>query len=211
MIERPRRPAPRTLSATPPTPSRVPQSAAYQARFPSLVAVLAGGALVPACHDVECGSTRSDELQNHGAESMRAARDGHGSQALREIGVALGVVRHTETSRIPAPGEAPVVTTTPEVTIPPPGAAPMVNPMPPPQLPIAPSGGARAVQLQPPPRPPVPPQHVTRPHPPRPDRVPVPGGIPIAQPTPPPVVPPVAPMEIQGGLRPVTDLPPARR
>ncbi len=88
------RPTPRTLASAPPPSSRAPQATQYQARFPSLMAVLAGGALVPACHAPECGTTRGDELQAHGPESMSAARRGEASRALREIGVALGVVSH---------------------------------------------------------------------------------------------------------------------
>lgn len=169
MIDRPRRPAPRTLSSTPPASSRAPQSATYQARFPSLVAVIAGGALVPACHAPECGSTRSDELETHGSQSMRDLRNGASAEALREIGLALGVIKHDASTRIQAPGETPVVTTTPQTTpeIQPPGAAPQVIPTPPtpPTPPIAPSGGPMQVQPDPPqPPPPVPPAQRTRPH-----------------------------------------------
>jgi hypothetical protein len=108
--------APRTLSA-PPLPSlRAPKSSAYQARFPSLVAVIAGGALVPACHDVECGSTRAEELQAHGAD-----------EGLRELGVALGVVSHTET-RAPISGGIRPVATPPIVSTPPAPPSPPTTP-----------------------------------------------------------------------------------
>lgn len=212
MNERPRRPAPRTLSATPAPSSRVPQSTAYQTRFPSLVAVIAGGALVPACADVECGSTRADELQAHGTESLREARGGRASNALHELGVALGLVKHTSTSRISAPGEAPVVTTTPQPVIQPPGAAPVVDPTPPP---IAPSGGPMQVQPEPPQPPPRPPPHQrTTPRPPQPpERMPVPGGLAATQTQPP--QPPAAPADprlaIEGGVRAVEHAPAERR
>ncbi len=168
MNERPRRPAPRTLSATPPASSRAPKSATYQTHFPSLVAVIAGGALVPACHAPECGATRSDELESHGSQSIRDMRNGASSAALREIGLALGVIKHDASTRVQAPGEAPVVTPTPPPTpeIQPPGAAPLVDPTPPvpPTPPIAPSGGPMQVQPVPPQPPPVPPAQRTRPH-----------------------------------------------
>ncbi len=206
MAERTRRPAPRTLAATPPPSSRAPQATQYQARFPSLMAVLAGGALVPACHAPECGTTRGDELQAHGPESMNAARHGQAANAIREIGVALGVVAHTSTPGIMAPGEIAPVTTLPrpqqpEPVVQAPGAMPVVQPTPPPPTPpIAPEGGVRTID----PTPPTPPRHPNtqvRPHEPRPRVLPS-GGARRVDPTPPTAVP--------GGLGMVSPVP-ARR
>ncbi len=121
------RPAPRTLSADPPPPMRAPKAATYQARFPSLVAVIAGGALVPACHDVECGSSRADELDRHGMRALANVQGGHGAQAITEIGVALGVVSHESTTRPVSAGAMPV--TTPDPPRPPtPPPVPQVEP-----------------------------------------------------------------------------------
>lgn len=155
------RPTPRTLSATPPPSSRVPQSAAYQTRFPSLVAIIAGGALVPACHEVECGSSRADELQTHGSESLRAARDGRASEALREIGVATGVVGHTATRAAPQ-GGVRAVPPTPPVEQPTPVQPQQVEP------PITTLGEPMPVSpapiVTPPPQPPRTPTRVTPTH-----------------------------------------------
>lgn len=91
------RAAPRTLSATPPEPTRAPQSTRYQARFPALAVALASGALVPACESPQCGDSRADELARHGAQGLRNAGNGRAAEALRELGVALGVVSHAST------------------------------------------------------------------------------------------------------------------
>ncbi len=94
------RTAPRTLSATPPEPSRAPQSTRYQARFPALAVALASGALVPACEAPQCGDSRADEIERHGARSLQNAGDGRAFESLRELGVALGVVSHSSASNI---------------------------------------------------------------------------------------------------------------
>src|SRR4051812_5723881 len=97
-----RRPAPRTLSVQPPPMLRAPRAAGYGTRLPTLATLLAGGAVVPACHDPECGATRASELEAHGARVIPAAREGRAGEALRELGVALGVTAHTST-RVPDP------------------------------------------------------------------------------------------------------------
>lgn len=138
------RPAPRTL-ATPPASAqlRLPRATQRGPGFPTLTVVLASGVVLPACHAPECGATRSDELQRHGADGLREAREGRASNALRELGVALGVVTHDRTT-VPEPqvaGAAPVVQPVPPPTqVPPPemvtgGAAPIVSPTPPPTVP----------------------------------------------------------------------------
>lgn len=94
------RPAPRTLSATPPESARTPQSTQYRGRFPALAVALASGALVPACESPQCGDSRADELQRHGAQGLQSAGNGRVAEGLRELGVALGVVSHGSTRDI---------------------------------------------------------------------------------------------------------------
>lgn len=154
MTARPRPPTPRTLSGTPSPQLRVPATSDYAGRFPALATLLAGGALVPACHDPACGSTRADELEAHGRNVMPAARRGDAPDALREIGVALGVVAH-QSARAQAPGEAPVVTTAPTPpVIPPPAVVP----------PTDVDGGMREVTPMPPQPPPRAQPHPAQPH-----------------------------------------------
>lgn len=114
MNDRPKRPSPRTLSAAPPPSSRSPQASRYVARFPALATVL--GAVIPACHAPECGDTRAAELESHGASAVTSARAGHASEALREVGVALGLARHPPTRGM-APGQTPAVGTTPQPVV----------------------------------------------------------------------------------------------
>jgi hypothetical protein len=162
MTDRPRLPIPRTLSGTPSPQWRVPAASDYAGRFPALAAVLASGVVIPACHDPVCGATRAEELESHGRSGVRAAGRGDVPDALREIGVALGVVGHGST-RAMAPGETPAVTTTPR---PPVVTPPAVVP------PTEVDGGMREVTpmpTTPPHRPPnahpLPPQPTTRPMP----------------------------------------------
>jgi hypothetical protein len=122
------KPPPRTLAAAPAPSLRAPRAARYEARFPSLVAVIAGGALVPACHAPECGDARADELTAHGPASLRALRRGETSAALHEIGVALGVAAHGRTQ--PAVGGAmPIASPAPPMPVAQPPAAPVDPPI----------------------------------------------------------------------------------
>lgn len=146
-------PAPRTLAAPPSSvPLRLPRATRSSPRFPTLTVVLASGVVLPACHAPECGSTRSDELQRHGADGLREAGQGRVSNAVRELGVALGVVAHDRTT-VPEPQVA--------------GAAPVVQPQPvPPTQPPPPemvTGGATAI-VSPTPPPTPPPSQQTSPH-----------------------------------------------
>lgn len=112
MNDRTRRTAPRTLSATPPPSPRAPRATGYVTVFPSLAAVIAGAS---GCHEPACSETRAAELEAHGAAAMSTAREGHTRDALREIGVALGVAAHPAArapERFDAPGQMPAVTTT---------------------------------------------------------------------------------------------------
>lgn len=197
---RPPRPAPRTLAAAPPAQVRQPQPAAHTQRFPTLAVVLASGAALPACADPVCGTTRADELEAHGRMGVQAARGGEGSQALREIGIALGVVAHGTTRGTPrVPDMVPA------------GAMPVVNPTPPPRAsdPIPMTGGGAVAPVTPAPVPPTPPAQVTTPgndHPPA-----RPGQMRRVTPTPPPTPPPRPRPEpglaVPGGLGAVGPLP----
>jgi len=106
------------------------------------VAAVAGGA-VYAADAPACGANRVDEFQAHASTARQSLRRGDVSQTVREIGLALGWVRHTTTTPhgpidpdIPSPGEAPAVTTAP--LDPPPmhraGAEMRVDPTPPPDV-----------------------------------------------------------------------------
>lgn len=185
------RPAPRTLAAAPPSGLRAPQpAAAVGHRIPTLAALLAAGAAAPGCADPVCGATRAHELEAHGAAGVQAARGGEASRAVREIGVALGVVNH-EATRVPdmvAAGAAPVVQLTPPPRVPDPvgvsgGAVPPVTPQPVPppdpsqvttpgnEHPPMRPGQMRRVTPTPPPPPPPPPRPRTEPG------IAVPGGL----------------------------------
>lgn len=193
MTQRPRPAAPRTLAGTPSPQWRVPTASAYAARFPALATVLAGGAVIPACHDPVCGTTRADELEAHGHNVVPAARRGDVPDALHEVAVALGVAEHRST-RVQAPGEAPVVTTQPRPTV---VDAPVPQVEPP--LPVEVDGGLRPVTPQPP-QPPSP--QVQQPQPPQPHTRPMPTRGRIRRVTPQP------PRALEGDVVGVSVLPP---
>lgn len=110
----PRPSPPRTLVDPPPPRTRAPQTAATHTALPTLAALVASGVVIPGCHDPECGSTRADEIVQHGPTGVRAAGDGHASSALREIGIALGVVSHeTGSTGVRVQGGETAVTTHP--------------------------------------------------------------------------------------------------
>lgn len=193
------RPSPRTLAAAPSAASRAPVTSQYAARFPALSVVLAGGVVLPACADPVCGTTRADELETHGRASARAASGGEASRALRELGIAVGVVTHDRTT-VPEPQVAGAAT--PVQPMPPP---PVQQPVPPPDM--VPSGGVAPVQPHPVPQPPIPPGQTTRPTPsPQPPAIPRPGGrMPVnTHPTPQPPQPQPA---VPGGVGAVGPLP----
>lgn len=193
-----KRPPPRTLAAQPPPLVRVPTATAYEGRFPALQVLLASGIVLPACAAPVCGETRADEVETHGRASMHAASDGEASRALRELGIALGVVTHPaattvpdngmHTAGVPVPVEhtMPVVTSPPVVTTPPAtptdvdGAIRPVGPTPP--TPTTPGGHTTTPRV----RQPV--GHPTQP-------VPLGGTPPPTTPTPPqrPPTPPTTP------------------
>lgn len=120
-----------------PTPAPAPST------LPTLATMLAVGALVEGCAQVECGDERVDELRAHGPRAVESMRAGRGLEGLREVAVATGLVGHVATrvepvrtagaiapvtlepstqpsDTMPAPGQMAVVTPQPEVTPPPP-------------------------------------------------------------------------------------------
>jgi len=106
------------------------------------VAAVAVGS-VAAAHEPVCGTTRAEELEAHGTSAGLSLRRGDVSQTVREIGLALGWVRHAGTTSVGGP---------PDMT--PPGLPEMVTagaPMPvdptPPQPQV--EGGVRPVQATP--------------------------------------------------------------
>lgn len=143
----------------PPPEARGPEQGGSGRRVVSItvaagVAAVAGGAVHAADAPV-CGTTRVDELRSHASTAGQSLGRGDLSQTVREIGLALGWVRHTSTTPhgpiepdIPSPGEAPAVTTAPleEPPVHTAGAEMRVNPTPPPLV----DGAVPRVQPPPP-------------------------------------------------------------
>jgi hypothetical protein len=195
---RPPRPSPRTLAAAPPAALRSPHPALESLpRLPTLAALLTAAA-APGCADPVCGATRADELETHGPRTVQALRGAEPGQALRELGIALGLQRHgtTRVPRVEAAGAPPPVLPTPpepppsERTLRPAGAAPVVRPPPPrpppPELTPPPPPGAPPVVLPTPPDA-APPVVRPSPHPPPHGRSPIrprPGSMPAVAPNP---------------------------
>lgn len=153
---RPLRPAPRTLAAPPPPQLRAPHGAAPRTAFPALAAALAGGVLLPACESPQCGDTRGDELERHGRAGSDALRSGRAGDAIEEIAVALGLLRHASTTRAQVAGGVRMVAPPPPQPQP-----PLVS-----ETPIAVAGGPMRVlpqvaQPQPPPTTTTPPRPPT--------------------------------------------------
>jgi hypothetical protein len=145
----PRKPAPRTLSHTPPAQQRTPKAAHYSAKFPSLLMLLAGDALLEGCSEPTCAPTRSEELEQHGQESVRRLNSGNASEALRQIGIAMGVVSHPQTMvpSVAMGGAPPPATPVPQVNVPEP--------------PSRVTGGVAVPVGREPAQPPVPPRNQT--------------------------------------------------
>ncbi len=164
---------------------RRPRTALRSSALPSLAALLASGVAVEGCGPQDGSVARGDRLSSHGHNAARAVGNGRFGDALREVGIGLGLID------APAP-----------VDLVPAGAMPVVNPQvppPPPEQPIAPSGGVAPVLPQPPP---AQPPHTA-------------GGPMNVDPTPAPPPPPPAPlghndprMEVGGAVRAVPPTPP---
>ncbi|MBI5517814.1 MAG: hypothetical protein HY909_28845 [Deltaproteobacteria bacterium] len=134
--------------------ARRPRAATVSWALPSLAALAAGAA---GCENPSCTDTRSGELDRHGANGRSRLDAGDYAGLLREVGLAVGLVRHTpEPEVMPAGAIAPVT----QVPIPQPPP-----PQVPPQLESQPTGGAPMEVLPTPPTPPRPPRVQPRPPP----------------------------------------------
>lgn len=136
---------------------RRPLTALRSSALPSLAALLASGVVVEGCA-ADDATARRERLSSHG-ENAAGAFDGHRvSDALREIGVGLGLVDATPTTMTPG-GAPPPVTLDPPMQ--PSGAVVPVQPIPPPQPPppvAHPAGGPMRIDPAPPPPPPAAPR-----------------------------------------------------
>jgi hypothetical protein len=129
-------------------PQRLPQASRYNARFPSLLALLAGDVLLEGCYDPACAPSRADELEAHGQQSVSNLSSGNAAEALRQMGIAMGVVSHPNgATTIGDPGMSVAGAVAPVQPVPPP---PVQVPSPPSQVDggLAPVGPA---PVQPPP------------------------------------------------------------
>ena len=113
---------------------RRPRTALRSSALPSLAALLASGVAVEGCGPQDGSTTRGDRLSSHGHNAARDIGNGRFGDALREVGMGLGLI------------DAPAL-----VDVAPAGAMPVVNPQPPPEQPMAPSGAVAPVLPQPPP------------------------------------------------------------
>ncbi len=116
---------------------RRPRTALRSSALPSLGALIATGVVVfDGCGPQDGSVARGDRLSSHGHNAARDLGNGRFGDALREVGMGLGLID------APAP-----------VDVAPAGAMPVVNPQPPPppEQPLAPSGGVAPVLPQPPP------------------------------------------------------------
>lgn len=159
---------------------RRPRTALRSTALPSLAALIASGVAVEGCGAQDGSTARGERLSTHGHNATRAVGDGRFGDALREVGIGLGLLD------APAP-----------VDLTPAGAMPVVNPRPP-ETPIAPSGAAPAVQPPPPPQPPP----EQQPHP--------AGGPMMVDPAPAPPAPRGGRVEVGGGGMAVRPQPPPR-
>jgi|JI10StandDraft_1071094.scaffolds.fasta_scaffold563811_2 hypothetical protein len=113
---------------------RRPRTALRSSALPSLAALLASGVAVEGCGPQDGSVARGDRLSTHGHNAARAVGNGRFGDALREVGMGIGLLD------APAP-----------IDVTPAGAMPVVNPQPPPEQPMAPSGAVAPVLPQPPP------------------------------------------------------------
>lgn len=158
---------------------RRPRTALRSSALPSLAALLASGVIVDGCDSPSDATARRERLSTHGDNAADAFHGSRVSDALREIGIGLGLITATPSDIGPA-GAAPPVNPLPPIQ--PSGAVAPVQPTPPVQERVAhPLGGPMRIAPRPPPPPVVhrPPPEV---------RVARPGGMPMVHPQPPPPV-----------------------
>lgn len=160
--------------------ARRPLTALRSSALPSLAALLASGVVIDGCDAPADATTRQQRLSSHGENAARDLQGSRLGDALKEIGIGLGIIDSTSFGGVNSAGAPPAVN--PQTDMQPSGAIAPVQPTPPvPQpLPQHTAGGPMRAAPDPPPPPPEP---VLSP----------PGGMPMVHPAPPPApVPPPA-------------------
>ncbi len=116
---------------------RRPSPALSHNAIPTLASLVAGAGIVQGCAPVACGEQRADEVRAHGPRGTEALRRGDLGDAVREVALAAGLVRH---------GDTRVLETRTA------GAVEVVTPQPPPTDEGMPRPGSRRRVWSPPPR-----------------------------------------------------------
>lgn len=116
---------------------RRPSPALSHNAIPTLASLVAGAGIVQGCAPVACGEQRADEVRAHGPRGTDALRRGDLGDAVREVALAAGLVRH---------GDTRVLETRTA------GAVEVVTPQPPPTDEGMPRPGSRRRVWSPPPR-----------------------------------------------------------
>lgn len=144
---------------------RRPSPAPSHNAIPTLASLVASAGIVQGCAPVVCGEQRADEVRAHGPRGTEALRRGDLGDAVREVALAAGLVRHgaTRVFETRTGGVAEPVTPQlpqPDEGMPRPGsrrrvrAAPppaeVTPPPPPPRVPPRPSPRHRAPFVTPP-------------------------------------------------------------
>jgi len=90
---------------------RRPRTALQTSALPSLAALLASGVVVEGCATPTADADRGERLSRHGENAARAFRDNRLGDAMREIGVGLGLIDSpTGVGDIGPAGAAPATT-----------------------------------------------------------------------------------------------------
>lgn len=79
---------------------RRPSPAPSHNAIPTLASLVAGAGLVQGCAPAVCGEQPADEVRAHGPRGIEALRQGELGDAVREIAIAAGFVRHPVTRLI---------------------------------------------------------------------------------------------------------------
>jgi hypothetical protein len=128
---------------------RRPRTALRSSALPSLAALLASGVVIDGC-DASDAAERHERLSTHGENAARAGQGNRFAEALKEIGIGLGLVATSPADIGPA-GAVPVVNPQPPF-MQPSGAIAPVQPTPPrPEPVLVRSGGLMSIAPVPPP------------------------------------------------------------
>lgn len=138
--------------------ARRPRTALRSSALPSLAALLASGVVIDGCDSPADATARQQRLSSHGENAARDLQGSRLGDALKEIGIGLGIIDSTSPVNVTPGGAPPVVNPQPDMQ--PSGAIAPVQPTPPtpPPTTIHTAGGPmRAAPVPPPPpRPAVP-------------------------------------------------------